>query len=59
MKTTLEKELLTLKEMLVKAHDEARKSKRKNMSSLGVSMFLLNTIIQTNACLNRLEEKVN
>jgi hypothetical protein len=56
MKTTLEKELLTLKEMLVKAHDEARKSKRKNMSSFGVSMFLLNTIIQTNACLNRLEE---
>ena len=59
MKTTLEKELLTLKEMLVKAHDEARKSKRKNISSFGVSMFLLNTIIQTNACLNRLEEKVN
>jgi len=29
------------------------------MSSFGVSMFLLNTIIQTNACLNRLEEKVN
>jgi len=53
--TTLKQELTTLKEMLVKAHDEARASKRKNMSSFGVSMFLLNTIIQTNACLNKLE----
>ena len=56
MKATLEQELLTLKEMLVKAHDEARASKRKNMSSFGVSMFLLGTIVQTNACLNRLDE---
>jgi hypothetical protein len=41
MKTTLEQELLTLKEMLVKAHDEARASKRKNMSSFGVSISYL------------------
>ena len=56
MKVTLEQELLTLKKMLVKAHDEARASKRKNMSSFGVSMFLFGTIVQTNACLSRLDE---
>jgi len=57
MKTkTLEQELTTLKEMLVQAHNDARTSKRKNMSSFGVSMFLLGTIVQTNACLNKLDE---
>jgi regulator of replication initiation timing len=57
--TTLKQELTTLKEMLVQAHNDARTSKRKNMSSFGVSMFLLNTIIQTNVCLNKLNVKIN
>ncbi len=56
MKTTLEQELLTLKEMLVKGHDEMRNNKKKNVSSFGVSMFLLHTIMQTNKCLNKLDE---
>ena len=56
MKTTLEQELLTLKEMLVKGHDEMRNNKKKNVSSFGVSMFLLYTIMQTNKCLNKLDE---
>ena len=57
--TTLKQELITLKEMLVKAHDDARNNKRKNISSFGVSMFLLNTIIQTNVCLNKLNVEIN
>jgi len=56
MKTTLEQELLTLKKMLVEGHDEMRKSKKKNVSSFGVSYYLLQVIVQTNACLNRLDE---
>lgn len=56
MKTkTLEQELKTLKEMLVQAHNDARGSKKK-LPSFGVSMFLLGAIVQTNACLNRLDE---
>ena len=56
MKTTLEQELLTLKKMLVEGHDEMRNSKKKNVSSFGVSYYLLQVIVQTNACLNRLDE---
>ena len=57
MKTTLEQELLTLKEMLVKGHDEMRNNKKKNVSSFGVSFYLLQVIIHLNTVSGKLEDK--
>ena len=57
MKTTLEQELLTLKKMLVEGHDEMRNSKKKNVSSFGVSYYLLQVIIHLNHVINKLDDK--
>ena len=56
MKATIKEELQTLKKMLVEGHDEMRNNKKKNVSSFGVSYYLLQVIVQVNACLNRLEK---
>jgi hypothetical protein len=56
MKATIKEELQTLKKMLVEGHDEMRNNKKKNVSSFGVSYYLLQVIVQVNACLNRLEQ---
>ena len=53
---TIKEDLLAIKKVLVEGHDEMRNNKKKNVSSFGVSMFLLHTIMQTNKCLNKLDE---
>ena len=53
---TIKEDLLAVKKLLVEGHDDMRNNKKKNVSSFGVSYYLLQVIVQVNACLNRLEQ---
>ena len=53
---TIREDLLAVKKLLVEGHDDMRNNKKKNVSSFGVSYYLLQVIVQVNACLNRLEQ---
>ena len=54
---TIKEDLLAIKKVLVEGHDEMRNNKKKNVSSFGVSFYLLQVIIQLNTVLGKLEEK--
>ncbi len=54
---TIKEDLLAIKKVLVEGHDEMRNNKKKNVSSFGVSYYLLQVIIHLNSVLNRLEDK--
>ena len=53
---TVREDLLAVKKLLVEGHNDMRNNKKKNVSSFGVSYYLLQVIVQANACLNRLDE---
>jgi len=52
----MEKELRMLKHLLVEAHKMVRKHKGETWPRFGLEMFLLGVIVQSNACINRLEK---
>ena len=54
---TIKEDLLAIKKLLVEGHDEMRNNKKKNVSSFGVSFYLLQVIIQLNTVLGKLEDK--
>lgn len=54
---TIKEDLLAIKKVLVEGHDEMRNNKKKNVSSFGVSYYLLQVIIHLNSVLNKLEDK--
>jgi hypothetical protein len=53
---TIREDLLAIKKVLVEGHDEMRNNKKKNVSSFGVSYYLLQVIIHLNGVLNKLEQ---
>jgi hypothetical protein len=53
----MEKELRTLKKLLVDAHTKIRGHRGTTWPRFGIEMFLLGAIVQSNACLNRLPKK--
>jgi hypothetical protein len=54
---TIREDLLAIKKLLVEGHDDMRNNKKKNVSSFGVSYYLLQVIIHLNSVLNKLEDK--
>ena len=54
---TIKEDLLAIKKVLVEGHDEMRNNKKKNVSSFGVSYYLLQVIVHLNGVLNKLEDK--
>ena len=56
---TIKEDLLAIKKILVEGHDEMRSSKKKNVSSFGVSYYLLQVIVHLNGVLNKLDKKVS
>lgn len=54
---TIKEDLLAIKKVLVEGHDEMRNNKKKNVSSFGVSYYLLQVIVHLNSVLNKLEDK--
>jgi hypothetical protein len=54
---TIREDLLAVKKLLVEGHDDMRNNKKKNVSSFGVSYYLLQVIIHLNSVLNKLEDK--
>jgi len=54
---TIKEDLLAIKKLLVEGHDEMRNNKKKNVSSFGVSFYLLQVIIHLNTVLGKLEDK--
>jgi hypothetical protein len=56
---TIREDLLAIKKLLVEGHDDMRNNKKKNVSSFGVSYYLLQVIIHLNSVLNKLDKRVN
>ena len=56
---TIREDLLAVKKLLVEGHDDMRNNKKKNVSSFGVSYYLLQVIIHLNSVLNKLDKRVN
>jgi hypothetical protein len=54
---TIREDLLAVKKLLVEGHDDMRNNKKKNVSSFGVSYYLLQVIIHLNSVINKLEDK--
>ena len=54
---TIKKDLLAVKKLLVEGHNDMRNNKKKNVSSFGVSYYLLQVIIHLNSVINKLEDK--
>ena len=54
---TIREDLLAVKKLLVEGHDDMRNNKKKNVSSFGVSYYLLLVIIHLNSVINKLEDK--
>jgi hypothetical protein len=54
---TIREDLLAVKKLLVEGHNDMRNNKKKNVSSFGVSYYLLQVIIHLNSVLNKLEDK--
>jgi hypothetical protein len=54
---TIKEDLLALKKLLVEGHDDMRNNKKKNVSSFGVSYYLLQVIIHLNHVINKLDDK--
>ena len=54
---TIREDLLAGKKLLVEGHDDMRNNKKKNVSSFGVSYYLLQVIIHLNSVINKLEDK--
>ena len=54
---TIKEDLLAVKKLLVEGHDDMRNNKKKNVSSFGVSYYLLQVIIHLNSVINKLEDK--
>jgi hypothetical protein len=54
---TIREDLLAVKKLLVEGHDDMRNNKKKNVSSFGVSYYLLQVIIHINSVINKLEDK--
>ena len=54
---TIKEDLLAVKKLLVEGHDDMRNNKKKNVSSFGVSYYLLQVIIHINSVINKLEDK--
>ena len=54
---TIKEDLLAIKKLLVEGHDEMRNNKKKNVSSFGVSFYLLQVIVHLNTILGKLEDK--
>ena len=54
---TIKEDLLAIKKLLVEGHDEMRNNKKKNVSSFGVSFYLLQVIVNLNTILGKLEDK--
>ena len=52
----MDKELATLKKMLVDAHTMIRGHKWTTWPRFGIEMFLLQAIIQANVCLGQLKK---
>ncbi len=52
----MDKELATLKKMLVDAHTMIRGHKGTTWPRFGIEMFLLQAIIQANVCLGQLKK---
>jgi UDP-N-acetylmuramyl pentapeptide phosphotransferase/UDP-N-acetylglucosamine-1-phosphate transferase len=53
------KEILTLKKMLVDAHNELRSRKQKNTPTFGAMMFMLGAIVQCNKAICEKEKNEN
>ena len=53
----MDKELATLKKMLVDAHTMIRGHKGTTWPRFGIEMFLLQVIVQANVCLNKLKKE--
>ena len=53
------KEILTLKKMLVDAHNELRSRKQKNTPTFGAMMFMLGAIVQCNKAICEKEKNDN
>ena len=54
---TIKEDLLAVKKLLVEGHNDMRNNKKKNVSSFGVSYYLLQVIIHLNSVINKLEDK--